>query len=767
MKTPPDLSACLTSSRFAASLFQIRTCHLLLAVACINLSAFARDPESPKSWRLNSKPLAEISQHMAPAINPADELKADKQKSEFWPLRYAASSDVKITPYTHGTWENVTGGRLWRLRIHSKGATDLNFGFTGYWLPDGATLHVMAENEPYFQGPYTAADNKSHGELWTPVTPGSAAVIELFVPETARKNPVLVLTRINRGYRDLFERSNDPAAKDAKSGSCNIMVACPIADNWRDEIRSVATYSFGGSRLCTGTLVMNTARDYKSYFLTADHCGIGPANAASVVVYWNFNSSGCNTQTGGSLAQNQSGAFFRASRTDVDMALIELDDMPKPAFNVYYAGWDRSGTTPPGAVGIHHPNTDTKAISFSDSALTTIDNCIGDGFSTHWNVNWSTGVTEPGSSGSAIWNSANHKVVGFLSGGDSACGGSNQSDCYGKFSVAWDSGTTAASRLKDWLDPLNTGEEIIDGANMVLKPLLIGAGSTLSAENRLPRNSAIDPGETVTVQLSLKNIGNFRATNVTAILLATNGVTLSRTNAYGLLTAGGLKVTRPFTFTASGACGDIIKPTLELRSGGAFLGRVEFLFRLGRLNTSVMENFDGVVVPGLPSGWSTLENGYGTGWKTTRIRRFSGLQSVFASGYAYDSDSYLYAPPAVINDKAAQMSFRHFYNLESRYDGGTLEIAIDGGAFVDIVEAGGSFVQGGYNKVMYDDSPFAGAQAWSGSTSGFVLTVVNLPSAALSKEVQFRWRMVTDYSTRSGGWFIDNYTLLNQFSCYP
>ncbi len=41
---------------------------------------------------------------------------------------------------------------------------------------------------------------------------------------------------------------------------------------------------------------------------------------------------------------------------------------------------------------------------------------------------------------------------------------SSDYDCYGKFSVAW-SGNSAAQRLKDWLDPGNTGATTLQGAN--------------------------------------------------------------------------------------------------------------------------------------------------------------------------------------------------------------------------------------------------------------------------------------------------------------
>src|SRR6185436_5237515 len=124
------------------------------------------------------------------------ELAVDANIGGAAPLRFAVPSKIEVTPATHGTWEQLPDGRLWRLRIISAGATDLNFGFTTFWLPEGATLHVCSENDAYFQGPYTAADNKPHRELWTPVVPGAAAFLELFVPAQSKEQPQIVLSQI-------------------------------------------------------------------------------------------------------------------------------------------------------------------------------------------------------------------------------------------------------------------------------------------------------------------------------------------------------------------------------------------------------------------------------------------------------------------------------------------------------------------------------------------------------------------------------------------
>ena len=121
------------------------------------------------------------------------------------------------------------------------------------------------------------------------------------------------------------------------------------------------------------------------------------------------------------------------------------------------------------------------------------------------------------------------------------------------------------------------------------------------------------------------------------------------------------------------------------------------------------------------------------------------------------SDKRLDSPSIPITSSAAQLTFRNNYNLEasppSFFDGGVLEISIGGGAFTDIIAAGGSFVAGGYTGTISTgfSNPLAGRQAWSGNSAGFITTTVNLPAAAAGQNIVLRWRMGSDTQYR-GGW---------------
>jgi len=118
------------------------------------------------------------------------------------------------------------------------------------------------------------------------------------------------------------------------------------------------------------------------------------------------------------------------------------------------------------------------------------------------------------------------------------------------------------------------------------------------------------------------------------------------------------------------------------------------------------------------------------------------------------------------------LSFRHNYNLQNGNstgrDGGVLEVSFGGGAFTDILMAGGSFASGGYVRAISNtrSNPLAGRQAWTGNSGGFITSIVNLPTAAAGQSVQFKWRCGTDSSTTSVGWYVDGIVLSdNSYVC--
>ena len=218
-----------------------------------------------------------------------------------------------------------------------------------------------------------------------------------------------------------------------------------------------------------------------------------------------------------------------------------------------------------------------------------------------------------------------------------------------------------------------------------------------------------DTGETVTVNFALRNVGLADAPDVVATLQPAGGVlTPSGPQTYGLLTAGGGAVTQAFSFTVQGSCGGGILATLSLTNSGTNLGVIAFLLPIGTFTNVFGQNFDSVIAPGLPSGWTTATSGSQSTWTTTSSSADTAPNSASSAEATAAGVNELVSPVIALPAVATQLTFRSRVNLESdgliAYDGGVLEIKIGAGAWTDILAAGGTFAAGGYTHTITNDS---------------------------------------------------------------
>jgi uncharacterized repeat protein (TIGR01451 family) len=162
-------------------------------------------------------------------------------------------------------------------------------------------------------------------------------------------------------------------------------------------------------------------------------------------------------------------------------------------------------------------------------------------------------------------------------------------------------------------------------------PIIAPVGQALVFESFPPPNGAIDAGEQVTVSLTLANTGVLDTANLTATLLATNGVTLPSGPAnYGHLVHGGAAVSRNFSFTASPSAAGSVTAVLQLTDGANNLGTASFVFSLPSNNTFV--NTNSIVIPdhGPGSPYPSIINVTGlTGYVTRAVATLSGLTHSF------------------------------------------------------------------------------------------------------------------------------------------
>jgi photosystem II stability/assembly factor-like uncharacterized protein len=304
-------------------------------------------------------------------------------------------------------------------------------------------------------------------------------------------------------------------------------------------------------------------------------------------------------------------------------------------------------------------------------------------------------------------------------------------------------------------------------------PVLRGGGTTITAEGCAPGNGVIDPGEDITMNFGVTNIGPGPTNNLVVTLLPTGGVTFpSGPQAYGVVNSGATG-TGSFHFSNNGSCGGNITLTFHLQDGDLDLGNVSITFTLGLLVNSAptfTENFDGAAAPALPAGWTTTRSSVAANtaaaWVTSITTADTAPNSAFGAGGTVASETTLVSPvipipnAPVVGIPSVRLTFRNNYNTEATFDGAVLEISINGGPYADVTTGGGSFVEGGYNgSIGVTDSTLTGRAAWTGNSGGFITTTVSLPPAAYGQNAQLRWRSAYDSGTNPGGVRIDTISI--------
>ena len=465
----------------------------------IGFNCFGQISQGGSPYSFNKTLTQSTPIHTLPQLNVQkfinEDIVTDQHKDIPW--RFGIEQSVNLNLNNSGTWETlINGDRIWRLEIKSPNALSINLNFSNFYLPQGSTFFVFNKNQTL--GSFTEKNNKSTNEFSTAPIKGDNIILEYYEPKTTVGLGVIEVSSVVHGYRDFFKQLK----AFGSSGSCNVNAICDTTF-WGNEIRSsVMLLTAGNSRFCSGALISNVAQDGTPFVLTANHCGPSTNN----IFMFYYQSPDCSNNIDGNTTQTVSGCFLRANDSPSDFALVELSSVPPSNYNVFYSGWSKVNIAPTKATGIHFPAGDVKKISHDDNNL--IESGYYSAGNNHWEVlDWNSGTTEGGSSGSPLYDQ-NHRIVGQLHGGDAACG-NDDFDFYGKFSFSWDNDANTAKQLKFWLDPTNTGTTVMNGYDP--------NGVSLTTDAVLLDVSGIDAficGDSITPKITIRNHGSSTLTTL-------------------------------------------------------------------------------------------------------------------------------------------------------------------------------------------------------------------------------------------------------------
>lgn len=600
-----------------------------------------------------------------PAVDVATLLAEDEinHATKTGPFRFGETMDVDIEFDNTGVWNALPNGdRIWRLVIASPEAYSLNFVFDGFHMPEGATFHIYNSGGENILGAFTSENNMASGDFATYMLAGDQATLEYFEPAEVAGQGTLGISQVIHAYRDVLNDRTFGTERGGGSGACNNNVVCPEGDPWENEINAVTRIVIGGG-LCSGSMITDVPQSGTPYYLTANHCIQGAGGGSNWVFNFNYQTSTCN---GSTAPNNQSltGCVVRANNSGSDFALLELNSTPPAGYGAFYAGWDRSETAPLSQVCIHHPSGDPKKISFDEDGATTAN---WQGAAT-WHIgDWEDGTTEGGSSGSPLFDQ-NHRIIGQLFGGQASCS-NNVNDYYGRFGVSWD-GSSSSNRLRDWLDPQNTGATTMDGFDPNQPQVAVDAGAQSL--------SGVEQGEIlceldVTPVLTLKNSGS---DNLTACTIDWTVDNIAQT---------------PYMWTgnlSTNQTQNISFPTQTFTPGNH---SIEFTIASANNGTDLNSNNDNIyvsftIVDGDEMTVSILTDDYGdeTSWEIRNAQN-----QVVASGSGY-GDATQYDIPACLADGCYTFTIYDEYGdgICCEYGNGNYEILSPEG---DVMGSGAEF----------------------------------------------------------------------------
>ncbi len=165
----------------------------------------------------------------------------------------------------------------------------------------------------------------------------------------------------------------------------------------------------------------------------------------------------------------------------------------------------------------------------------------------------------------------------------------------------------------------------------------------------------------------------------------------------------------------------------------------------------VADNADALAIPAIYTN---------NGWASSTTQSHSGGRAYYSKNQVTSVVQSLTTTEGYPLTGLSSLSFWHYYNTEPGWDGGVVEISLNGGAWKDL---GAYMKTNGYNSNIASNAAntIAGRDAFTGFSNGFVNTVIDLGLFA-GQTARFRFYFDQDDNTAADGWYVDDIMLKSE-----
>lgn len=381
--------------------------------------------------------------------------------------RFAIPTGIGFNSQEEGVWtEEPSGGYVWKLEIVAPGARSLLLISGDMPLLPGGWVEVRDTAGRVLE----RISHSDRDRVSVPArTLGPFKGERLLLLYRSPKDPVPF--RVDEIYYGVSD-DHDPASVEevntlgfGTSLPCQVNIGClsdPVIQRAGNSVVRILLVFQEGASWCSGSLINNVRMDKKPYILSAFHCQYGYTPLTQFWGYFfRYQGEGCQNPPSEPILHKATGSEVRAKWQDSDFLLLEITDELPSTVDMTFAGWNRADKyLPLRSMLIHHPSADIKKVSVDSQAvwiwITPVNwtNGIVTPPNHHYRGFMDLGSSEPGSSGGPLFDMQG-RIIGQLHGGGSTC--AKEGAWYGRFFNSWTGGGTPQTRLKDWLDPDNTG----------------------------------------------------------------------------------------------------------------------------------------------------------------------------------------------------------------------------------------------------------------------------------------------------------------------